>query len=411
VNVQVVSAFLDPANVGFLGAIFGSKPKPPRQPDRSKLAEIHPALRTENSLPLHRFGTEKEFATWKREFLRLPSDFDVELVNADDARPQLGLIPLRLVGFPISRRVGGSAIQLIVSERNAPSLFGVGLIDRIPDRVLEEVAASQARAATESDSTTGRSSAPDGVRLPVSGRVARLRDGRVGRFGWKAQTASLRDFTLQACATEVGLEVPGFPQAAPPWKTDYKAPGLDLTAEQCDALVQFVASLPAPSRKPPETEQHATEIAAGQKLFERTGCAICHRPKLGDVEGIYSDLLLHDMGQALSDSGLYGGVAVPGKGPSDHVEPLPVLSESESDARQKQATKFGAAPREWRTPPLWGLRDSAPYLHDGRADTISAAVALHGGEGLDAAQRFFRLTLRERQQVELFLLSLALPER
>jgi CxxC motif-containing protein (DUF1111 family) len=413
VNVAVVSAFLEPPDVGFFGAIFGAKPKPPQQPDRSKLAEIHPALRTENSFPLHRFGTEEEFAQWKRELLGFQLDPDAEVPNADDLHHQLSLMFPGAVfgGFPVSRQVGTSKIQLIVSERNAPLLFGVGLIDRIPDRVLEEVAASQSRAAPKSDSATGPSSAPDGSRLPVSGRVARLRDGRVGRFGWKAQTATLRDFTLQACATELGLEVPGFPQAAPPWKTDYKAPGLDLTAEQCDALIQFVASLPPPSRKPPETEQHAAEIAAGQKLFGRTGCAVCHRPKLGDVEGIYSDLLLHDMGQALSDSGLYGGVAVPGKGSSDLIDPLPVLNGSEPDASQKKLPKFGAAPREWRTPPLWGLRDSAPYLHDGRADTISAAVALHGGEGLDAAQQFFRLTLRERQQVELFLLSLALPER
>jgi CxxC motif-containing protein (DUF1111 family) len=245
--------------------------------------------------------------------------------------------------------------------------------------------------------------------LPVSGRVARLRDGRVGKFGWKAQTASLREFTLQACANELGLEVPGFPQAAPPWKPGYKAPGLDLTAEQCDALVKYLASLPPPGRKSPETEQHAAEIAMGEKLFARTGCAVCHRPKLGDVQGIYSDLLLHDMGPALADSGQYGGSPIPGEGPSDGVEPLPIIGLSESETRGKKTPKFGAAPREWRTPPLWGLRDSAPYLHDGRAETISAAVALHGGEGDDSAHKFFRLGLRERQQVELFLQSLGVP--
>ena len=244
--------------------------------------------------------------------------------------------------------------------------------------------------------------------LPVSGRVARVRDGRVGRFGWKAQTASLREFTLQACASELGLEVPGFPQAAPPWKADYKAPGLDLSAKQCDALIDFVASLPPPAPEPAETEQHAAEIAAGQKLFARIGCAACHRPRLGDVEGIYSDLLLHDMGPALTDRGQYGGSIVPGEGPSDGVEPLPIIG-LEPDGSEKKKPKFGVAPGEWRTPPLWGLRDSAPYLHDGRADTIRAAVLFHGGEGLASGQQFFRLSLRERQQVELFLQSLGVP--
>ena len=87
------------------------------------------------------------------------------------------------------------------------------------------------------------------------------------------------------------------------------------------------------------------------------------------------------------------------------------MGESDQGRNQQSPRKFGAGPREWRTPPLWGLRDSAPYLHDGRADTISAAIATHDGEGLDAAQKFARLTFAERQQVELFLQSLTLPER
>jgi CxxC motif-containing protein (DUF1111 family) len=104
--------------------------------------------------------------------------------------------------------------------------------------------------------------------------------------------------------------VPGFPQAVSPWKPDYKAPGLDLTATECDALLEFVASLPAPARSALEN----ADEKAGQKLFERIGCTDCHRPKLGNVEGIYSDLLLHDMGEALSDQGRYGQAIVPSEG-------------------------------------------------------------------------------------------------
>src|SRR5207253_8843473 len=122
------------------------------------------------------------------------------------------------------------------------------------------------------------------------------------------------------------------------------------------------------------------------------GCAVCHRPKLGDVDGIYSDLLLHDMGRQLSDSGSY------------------TVLEPEIASKDKSKQPRAANELEWRTPPLWGLRDSAPYLHDGRAATISGAVAVHGGEGLRSAQRLFRLTLRQRQQVELFLQSLAAPD-
>ncbi|HMC88137.1 MAG TPA: di-heme oxidoredictase family protein, partial [Gemmataceae bacterium] len=91
------------------------------------------------------------------------------------------------------------------------------------------------------------------------------------------------------------------------------------------------------------------------------------------------------------------------------AEPLPVNRGVWDTAKKEKPPKFGAGAREWRTPPLWGLRHSAPYLHDGRADTVADAVALHGGEGLVAAQAFFRLTPRERQQVEFFLQSLTAP--
>jgi CxxC motif-containing protein (DUF1111 family) len=221
--------------------------------------------------------------------------------------------------------------------------------------------------------------------------VARLKDGRVGRFGWKASVASLREFTLQACSSELGLEVPGFARAAPAWKSDYKAPGIDLTREQCDTLTRFVALLPRPDVRPADSPEQAAAIERGRQLFATVGCATCHRPKLGDVDGIYSDLLLHDMGRELSDSGSY------------------TVLEPEIASKDTSKQPRAANEREWRTPPLWGLRDSAPYLHDGRAEKLADAVALHGGEGLTAARAYNRLSEKEREQVELFLQTLAAP--
>ncbi len=129
-----------------------------------------------------------------------------------------------------------------------------------------------------------------------------MRDGRIGKFGWKGQTASLRDFTLTACAVELGLNVPGHEQAVVPYKPEYRSPGLDLTDQECNALISFLASLPAPSRSPAVNADYAAYLETGERLFAETGCAACHTRKLGDVDGIYSDLLLHDMGPALADS-------------------------------------------------------------------------------------------------------------
>ncbi len=77
----------------------------------------------------------------------------------------------------------------------------------------------------------------------------------------------------------------------------------------------------------------------------------------------------------------------------------------------KRPTTGPASRFEWRTPPLWGFRDSGPYLHDGRAKTLEHAVALHGGEASRVAQRYFKFTAKERRQVEAFLKSLTAPSQ
>jgi CxxC motif-containing protein (DUF1111 family) len=247
-------------------------------------------------------------------------------------------------------------------------LFGVGLIDALPDTVL--LAAEKQRF-------------PE---FPaISGRAHHLKAGRLGRFGWKAETPDLREFVLSACANELGLEVPGHPQAASPLDPEAKANGLDLKQDECDALVAYVRHLASPSAGKSAAVRDPVAIGAGRSLFDGAGCAVCHRPQLGEIDGIYSDLLLHDMGPALSDSGSYYGETGPVSSPN------------------------GVATQEWRTPPLWGFRDSGPYLHDGRASGVEDAVAFHGGEANESAQRFFKLSPEDRLRVQAFLRSLRPP--
>jgi CxxC motif-containing protein (DUF1111 family) len=233
----------------------------------------------------------------------------------------------------------------------------------------------------------------------VQGRVSRQQDGRIGRFGWKGQTPSLNDFVLTACAVELGLDVPGHSQGGTPPAPNYRAPGLDLSQNDCDSLVAFVRSLPAPSRVESTDPGEAKALKAGRESFEAIGCASCHSPKLGEVDGLFSDLLLHDMGQDLGDTGAYG-VFVPES---------PGNSEEKEKPKSNVGPLAGATRLEWRTPPLWGFRDSAPYLHDGRADTLEGAVAMHGGQGAASAHKFFELKPKQRIQVEAFLKSLVAP--
>jgi CxxC motif-containing protein (DUF1111 family) len=314
----------------------------PQGPELAQLVRVHPGFRDAPSVVLHRYGNDGDYRVW-REWL--------------------------------SERHG--AIALKTSQRNPIPLFGAGLIDRIPESAIEAAA---------------RRKHPGWPR--VNGRVSRLDDGHVGRFGWKAQTASLREFNLSAAAVEMGLEVPGHAQAADPRVPPIKAPGLDMNADECDALLAYVASLSAPPAPVPPNPRDDRGQKSGKALFKAIGCAECHVPQLGDIKNIYSDLLLHDMGPDLSDTSAYGAFL------------------AGADARQANpprgqgAGRGGAATEtEWRTPPLWGLSDSAPYLHDGRAATIDEAILLHGGEASAAAQRYRQLPARDQAQVQSFLLS------
>jgi CxxC motif-containing protein (DUF1111 family) len=266
-----------------------------------------------------------------------------------------------------------------ISQRNTPALFGANWIDAIPERIIIANERGQRLRWGMADS--------DSEQAPV-GRAARLANGRIGRFGWKAQTASLSEFVQAACANELGLGNPGQAQPQPLVYGNYQPPGLDLTAEQCDQLTAFVAELPRPVERLPEDPALRDQALAGRKLFGKLGCADCHTPDVGSAHGIYSDLLLHRMGRDLVGGGDYSG-------------PVP--------APEVQPDDGGPSPDEWRTPPLWGVADSAPYLHDGRAATLEEAIRLHGGQGARAAQRFQALKAPEQVQLIAFLKTLRAP--
>jgi CxxC motif-containing protein (DUF1111 family) len=295
----------------------------------------------------------------------------------DESRPKLEFI---LTGAP-------AATKVQLAQRNTPALFGAKLIDEIPDRVLVLIERKQQK-------RWGKDNVAD---KPV-GRAMRLADGRIGKFGWKAQSASLSDFVQAACANELGLGNPGAAQPRPLGKQDYQPPGLDLSLEQCNQLTAFVAALARPTQRIPvlaNSTEARTRIDQGQKLFVKIGCADCHMPSVGSVDGVYSDLLLHHMGESLmTETGSYNGE-------SGHVPRI---------GHFNSARKSSAAPAdEWRTPPLWGVADSAPYLHDGRAATLEDAINMHGGQALPSSRLFSQLQPVHQAQIIDFLKSLRAP--
>jgi CxxC motif-containing protein (DUF1111 family) len=335
------------------GALYQVRPFPGGRISgaaQAQLVKLHPGFADAPGIVLHRFGVAPGYDRWRQRF-------SIEL-----ARHAMEIASPRKVfqGALIDGLTEQVALHL--TERNPTPLFGSGQIDSLSDQTLLEKASKEAAG--------------------VQGRVPRSKDGKIGRFGWKGQTETLRDFVLSACANELGLEVPGHHQGASPLAQGVASKGLDMTAKECDALVAYVRNLSAPIAVEPTRPSGALQAEIGRQIFDEIGCAGCHSPNLGSVMGIYSDLLLHDMGEELADPGVYYG-----------------NSQSRDSARST----------EWRTPPLWGVRDSGPYLHDGRAHTLEDVVSLHGGQGRPSAMRFETLTQEERFELKVFLNSLTAP--
>ena len=388
-----------------------AKPRPPRA---DELVKLHAGFRTARSLVLHRFSTDASYDAWRVQMTGMGQFMQGGAggVNQPEVEQQQikNLMQFANQGFR-GQAVQAGEFSVSRSQRNPTPLFGAGLIDSVPDEVLEAAAK-----ATFADF-------PE-----VKGRVARQKDGRIGRFGWKGQTPRLDDFVRTACAVELGLESPRHHQGGLPTKPDAKATGLDLTDDECAAIVAYLADLPAPVERAPEGPKEAEVLASGKAIFASAGCAACHTPKLGAVRGIYSDLLLHDLGQDLGDVGQYESFDPSSTAP-EVVDPAEVADAGGANAiavgnvvvaaeppagpgqPQPKPPTFGASRFEWRTPPLWGLRDSGPYLHDGRAETIEQAVALHGGQAAASARKYFGLKYEDRQTLQTFLKSLAAPTR
>lgn len=250
--------------------------------------------------------------------------------------------------------------------RTTPNLFGLGLLDAVPDQEILALADPGDRN-------------HDGI----SGRPHRLPDGRLGRFGRKAQEATLTEFNSGAFVMEMGVTNPAhlteqtIHGTALPDGVDLVPTEPEITQDEFDAADGFVHFLAPPPRLP-----LGPAGLTGSVIFRAIGCASCHVPTLvtgpNRVGALsfkffhpYTDLLLHDMGPALADICL-------------------------GDAQ----------PAEFRTEPLMGLHLATALLHDGRAATIPEAIRLHGGEATQARDRFVRLSPGERFALLQFLKSL-----
>jgi len=266
-----------------------------------------------------------------------------------------------------------------VSVRLPPPVFGVGLIEAIPESAILANADS---ADLNRDGISGRPNwvyAADYVPGSAPGGGAEL---RIGRFGRKAQTSNLLEQVVSAYLQDMGITSDFLPEELSLTADHVADP--EVPASTVQAVVHYIRAL-----APPPGASESGEIGEGRTHFERIGCASCHVRSLttgpsvvtalsGQRAELYSDLLLHDMGDELADGRPDG-----------------------------QATA-----REWKTPPLWGLRlmraflnGDAFLLHDGRAATVDEAIRLHGGEARAARDAYVALQAAERSKLLKFVES------
>jgi CxxC motif-containing protein (DUF1111 family) len=355
-----------------------------------ELAARHPAFKRGifPTILLHKFGPEADYPEWREKLLG---------VEFPSGANEVGRAVVRKAAMKKQRRHSrdnlrvvqkSGAASMILSQRNTPALFGAGLIDSIPDADLVSLAESQAQPGSA-----------------VSGRVSRTPGQSVGKFGWRGQVSTLKEFVVLACVNELGFEVDGVPQPANPRSPHALSRGTDLNELQLMQLHEFVRELPRPQPLIPVREADRNLVAMGKHRFEQIGCGDCHTETVGAAKEIFSDLLLHDMGQGLIDPDP-GAASTPfdqkeweeGRCLCDHDPLLQFLPKAPTPVHQ-----------EWRTPPLWGVRDSAPYLHDGRAATLMEAIEWHGGEAESSVTKFRALPAQDRTHVIVFLRSLAAP--
>lgn len=263
---------------------------------------------------------------------------------------------LELPGFPMHQ----------ASPLLAPPLVGLGLLEQIPEASLKERADPQDM---DGDGISGRYNA----------RVDSRGQETLTRFGWKADKASIREAVAQDLWEGMGLSSPEIPGSG-------VGESPEVSGEILDALTLFVRLLAVPERR----DLFDKQVRDGRRRFLDWGCAKCHveswkteweaNPEelAAQVIHPYSDLLLHDMGEGLSDQRLAG----------------------QADGR------------EWRTAPLWGLGLAAEvqarmgYLHDGRARSLTEAVLWHGGEAEASRKRFQEASPQERKALLRFLNAL-----
>jgi CxxC motif-containing protein (DUF1111 family) len=281
------------------------------------------------------------------------------------------------------RAIPGAVVEQLpagvdVSLRMPPPVFGVGLIEALTDSVILSHADP---GDSDGDGISGRANMVTPPPYVPATEPGGGSGPRVGRFSRKAQVSSLFEQTVTAYHQDIGITSEALrvdnvnPLTPPGYPNPDRAPDPEVGGGQVNDVIQYMRML-----NPPSPGEWTDQRVQGQALFTAAQCTKCHVPTMHtgphEIDALadrdvtlYSDLLLHDLGDALADNRPDGS----------------------------------ADGREWRTAPLWGMRIAREFLngkllllHDGRAHSVAEAIELHGGEAAAARDAYVAMTSAER---------------
>ena len=263
-----------------------------------------------------------------------------------------------------------------LSPRVAPVVFGLGLLEAIPESTILALADEEDQ---DGDGISGKANYVWDVQ----------KNGlSLGRFGWKANQPTLIQQVASAYHDDIGITTSLLPIESSDGQSQYDGRGDDpeLSDEILDVVTFYVQTLAVPARRNLDDPL----VQRGEELFESAKCSSCHIPTLetGSLSGVpevsnqtiqpFTDLLLHDMGPGLAD----------------------------------YRPDFLATGSEWRTPPLWGIgllkvvNGHTNLLHDGRARGMLEAIMWHGGEAEQSREAVQGMSASDRDALIAFLESL-----
>jgi CxxC motif-containing protein (DUF1111 family) len=321
---------------------------------------------------------QSETSTFLGERVQQEADVYIDWENVETSFVDGEKIVLRKPNLRIENlNFGPLEPEVMYSLRLAQPVFGLGLLEGIPE--------SDILALAEKQKEEGFNGRPNYVWNAIDKEIS------LGRFGWKANQPSIKQQIAAAFHGDIGVTSSVFGEEnCPPVQKDCDAqpPGNnpELIDINWDELVFWTQALAVPARRNVDD----VDFQRGEKLFAEAKCAVCHVPEMrakkidalpqtdGQLIRAYTDLLLHDMGEALADN----------------------------------RPEFKAGGRDWRTQPLWGIglseTVSGPLalLHDGRARNIAEAILWHGGEAAVSRETFRSMQKADREALVKFVESI-----